>query len=148
MTEDEAKLWNTYGTWTAMLNRWTAVHLGRHIDVEFVPDQWVMRLYSGYAQARNMSFGITVPGLERPPHEAAFTMKLPRFEDHPTQADLDEAFRQLCLGAARVLNIDLGKPKLPDEQTEKEQEPTPKPQQRLVKNRARKRAGPPRRGRQ
>lgn len=118
MTEDEAKLWNTYGTWTAMLNRWTAAKLGRHIDVEFDPTQWVIRLYSGYAQERNMSWGITVPGLQRPPHEAGFTLKLPRIEDHPTGEDLDEAFRQLCLGAARILGIKLGRALLTEGQAD------------------------------
>jgi hypothetical protein len=54
----------------------------------------------------------TVPNLVRPRGEAKVVIQLPRPKDDPTDAQLRVVFRDICLAAARVLEIDLGKPKL------------------------------------
>jgi hypothetical protein len=51
----------------------------------------------------------SVPRLYRP---KADPFPLPRPEQNPTKEELDEVFRALCLAAAQILKIDLGKRKL------------------------------------
>jgi hypothetical protein len=112
MTEKE--LYKTYANWTAELHAWTRVHLGRHVDVEFFPDTYKFAIYSGSARGlmpdpANYS---TVPNLVRPAGEAKVIIQLPKPKDDPTHAQLRDVFRDICFAAARVLEIDLGKPKL------------------------------------
>jgi hypothetical protein len=112
MTPEE--LYKTYANWTAELHAWTRVHLGRHVDVEFFPDTYKFAIYSGSARslmADPFNFQ-TVPTLVRPKGEAKFVIQLPKPKDDPTDAQLRVVFRDICLAAARVLEIDLGKPKL------------------------------------
>jgi hypothetical protein len=114
MTSQE--LYEVYAAWTGSLHFWTNKHLGRHIDCEFFPNDWLFKLYTGHAQdAELMPWGFsTVPALQRPPGEAKATITLPKPEDNPTQEQLDEVFRGICLAAASILEIDLDKPKLPE----------------------------------
>jgi hypothetical protein len=113
MTEQE--LYKVYAQWSGQLHHWMVKELGRHLDVEFFPaPDWLMKLYSGHAQERLVGGwgGATVPALRRPGEEARAVVRLPRPEDAPSPAQLDDTFREICLTAARVLEIDLGKPKL------------------------------------
>jgi hypothetical protein len=119
MTPEE--LYKTYANWTAELHAWTRVHLGRHVDVEFFPDTYLFAIYSGSARGLmpdpvNYS---TVPNLVRPVGETKVLIQLPRPKDDPTQAQLRVVFRDICLAAARVLEIDLKKPKLTEPQRPK-----------------------------
>jgi hypothetical protein len=107
-------LYSIYSKWTGQLHHWVARELGKHIDVEYFPQDYLFKLYSGRAQDRETTLFSTVPGLTRPSGEASAQVRVPKHNDNPTQAELDEAFRQLCLAAARVLGIDLDKPKLPE----------------------------------
>jgi hypothetical protein len=113
MTAQE--LYKVYAAWTGQLHFWVDKHLHRHIDCEYFPNDYLFKLYSGHAQdAELMPWGFkTVPGFDRPPGEAKATITLPKPEDNPTQAQLDEVFRGICLAAASILEIDLGKPQLP-----------------------------------
>ena len=113
MTEEE--LYNEYAAWTGQLHHWMLKHGNRHLDVEFFPaPQWVIKLYTGHAEDTIMTgwFGTTVPSFSRPEEETRAVIPLPRPEAEPTRAELDDTFRELCLSAARILDIDLGKPKL------------------------------------
>lgn len=110
MTEKELN--QIYSGWTAQLNAWTRRELRRHIDCEYDPQTFTFRLYSGHAVIRQVGPGHTVPALVRPPDERHEDFPLPRPETHPGALDLRMTFRQLCLAAARVLEIDLGKRKL------------------------------------
>ena len=109
-----ADLYTVYAAFTGQLHHWVARELGKHIDVEYFPQEYLFKLYGGRAQDRETALFSTVPGLTRPSGEASVQIRVPKYDDNPTQADLDEAFRQLCLAAARVLGIDLDKPKLPE----------------------------------
>jgi hypothetical protein len=112
MTSQE--LYKTYAAWTGQLHHYAVKHLGRHIDCEYNPDTYEFRIFSGHAEDAPLSvWGFhTVPGLVRPPGEERAVIRLPKPEENPSSEQLDEIFRQLCLSAARVLNLDLGKPKL------------------------------------
>jgi hypothetical protein len=115
MTEQE--LYKVYAGWTGQLHYWMVKELGRHLDCEFIPSpEWLFKLYSGHAEERLVSGwgGATVPALARPEGEAKAVVKLPKPEDGPSPAELDDTFRAICLTAARILEIDLGKPKLAD----------------------------------
>jgi hypothetical protein len=111
------ELYKVYAAWSGQLHYYVTWELGAHVDCEFFPDTWKFAVYSGYAQDADLGgFGAlpaTVPGLRRPARERKEILQLPRPEDDPSPADLDEAFKSLCLCAARVLKIDLQKPKLP-----------------------------------
>jgi hypothetical protein len=118
---DPKELYKVYADWTGQLHHWVETKLGRHIDCEYFPETYQFKLYSGWAQATATEFALTdsgllplstVPNLTRPRGEAAITIQLPRPEADPSREDLDNAFRGLCLSAARLLEIDLGKPKL------------------------------------
>jgi hypothetical protein len=118
---DPKALYKIYANWSGQLHHWVGTRLGRQIDCEFFPNEYVFKIYSGHARAIGTRFAIaedqviplsTVPNLERPQGERTVTVQLPRPESDPSQEVLDEAFRQLCLAAARVLEIDLGKAKL------------------------------------
>jgi hypothetical protein len=112
MTQEQ--LYKVYAAWSGQLHHYVIKELGAHIDCEFFPGTWKFALYSGYAQDKPLNvWGFsTVPGLVRPVGEARELIQLPRPEDNPSQEELDNAFRGLCLAAARILEIDLGKPKL------------------------------------
>jgi hypothetical protein len=112
MTDKE--LYETYAAWTGQLHFYADKFLGRHIDAEYFPAIYEFRIYSGQAKEKELQvWGFsTVPSMTRPLGEAQVTIKLPRPEDNPTTQQLEEVFKGICLAAARVLEIDLGKPKL------------------------------------
>ena len=112
MTAQELE--HLYSRWTGLLHKWVAEKLERHIDCEFFPPEWTFKIYSGEARIGNLDIYAmsTVPRILRPTLERVAIAKLPRPEDNPTQEMLDDAFRELCWSAARVLEIDLEKPKL------------------------------------
>jgi hypothetical protein len=114
MTDKE--LYDIYAGWTGSLHFWMEKHLGRHMDCEYFPAIYEMRLYSGHAHEKELAvWGFsTVPTLTRPLGEARATIKLPRPEDDFTPQQLEQVFRDICLAAARLLEMDLGKPKLPE----------------------------------
>lgn len=117
---DPQELYQIYAKWTGQLHSWVDSRLGRHIDCEYFPDKYEFKVYSGWAGKGPLEIvgggiGIsTVPNLQRPTGERSATIVLPRPENDPTQAELDNVFRALCLAAAQVLELDLGKPRLPD----------------------------------
>jgi hypothetical protein len=112
MTSQE--LYKTYAAWTGQLHYYAVKHLGRHIDCEYNPDSYEFCIFSGHAEDAPLSVWAfhTVPTLVRPPGEARAVIRLPKPEENPSSEQLDEVFRQLCLAAARVLSVDLGKLKL------------------------------------
>lgn len=117
MTKDE--LYLIYYRWTGQLHNMVGAQLGEHVDVEFFPDDYVMNVYSGSAQDAVITMSHTVPGIVRPHGEKRQSIKLPRPEENPTQVDLDNTFRALCLAVARVLGIRLSQLTLdagPDEE--------------------------------
>jgi hypothetical protein len=109
------ELYKVYASWTGSLHFYCIKHLGRHVDVEYFPSDYFFNLYSGRGEDAQMTgwFGTTVPALVRPPDERRVRVDVPRPEANPSEADLQEAFRALCLAAARVLEADLGKERLP-----------------------------------
>src|SRR5258707_12245513 len=120
---DPKALYKIYADWTGNLHHWVETQLGRNIDCEYFPDSYQFKIYSGGATAQRTSFAVidedivpisTVPNLVRPVGERDFTLQLPRPESDPSQAELDAKFRELCLAAARGLEIDLGKHALID----------------------------------
>jgi hypothetical protein len=115
MTSEQ--LYKVYAAWSGQLHFYVVKELGAHVDCEFFPDTWKFGVYSGYAQDAELGgFGalpVTVPGLRRPARERKEVLQLPRPEDDPSPADLDKAFVDLCLAAARVLKLDLKKAQLP-----------------------------------
>jgi hypothetical protein len=110
----DKQLYELYASWTGSLHFWMEKHLGRHLDCEYFPAIYEFRLYSGQAKEKELQvWGFsTVPSMTRPLGEASVTIKLPRPEDDPTPEQLEQVFKGICLAAARVLEIDLGKPKL------------------------------------
>lgn len=100
-------LQDLYYSWTGKLHFYLVKELGRHADVEYFPNQYVFRIYSGHLESilGTVRFG-------RPEGERSATVQVPRPEQNPSQAELDEAFRALCVAAARVLEIDVGKKRL------------------------------------
>ena len=117
MTAEE--LDNVYAAWSGQLHHYVVKHLSRHVDVEYFHERYCFRIYSGYGQDPVFGFGVggggTVPNLSRPEGERSETIQVPTPADNPTQIDLDNAFRALCLAAARVLEVELDKPKLSEE---------------------------------
>jgi len=111
---DPKALYKVYADWTGHLHHWVQTQLGRHIDCEYLPDSYQFRLYSGWAEGGPIGAWATVPSVIRPEGEAQVTIQLPRPLADPTQAELDAKFRELCLAAAQVLEIDLGKHALTD----------------------------------
>lgn len=119
---DPKELYKVYADWTGQLHYWVEKNLGRHIDCEYFPDSYQFKIYSGWAKPTSTDFALsgagdvipisTVPNLTRPWGENTELIHLPKPQEEPTKADLDEVFRQLCLAAARVLEIDLKKPQL------------------------------------
>ena len=107
-------LYETYAAWTGSLHFYADKYLRRHIDCEYFPAIYEFRLYSGEAKEKELQvWGFsTVPTMTRPLGEATVTINLPRPEDDPTPEQLEQVFKEICLAAARVLEIDLGKPKL------------------------------------
>jgi hypothetical protein len=112
MTPEEARLYNIYAGWTGQLHAWLRT-IGKDVDAEYFPDSYEFRIYSGRAEVNISQSGLV--GLVRPHSERYLTLALPKPQDHPTQADLDDAFRQICFAAARVLEVDLGKLQLEGE---------------------------------
>jgi hypothetical protein len=103
-----------YCQWTFLLHAWVLQHLGRYISARYYPDpDWKMELFPGIPQESVSAGGI--PKLVPPDGAQVSSFKLPRPEHSPTQADVDKAFRGLCLAAALILHVDLGKAKLQGE---------------------------------
>jgi hypothetical protein len=105
---DPVKLGNIYGTWTALLHKWVAER-GYHLDCEYFPDEYSFKLYSGHAREGVIQEYHTVPRVGRPVGERVATIRLARPEEDPSKEDLDQKFRELCLAAARILQLNLGK---------------------------------------
>lgn len=110
MEPEAERLYKIYSSWSGGLHHWCATKLGVHVDAEFFPIDWKFRVYSGVAGAETSLFG--VPRIVRPEGEKSFTLKLPGPEQAPSDEDLDETFRNICLATARMLELDLGTPKL------------------------------------
>jgi hypothetical protein len=110
MTSQE--LYKTYAAWSGQVHYYCVKHLGRHIDCEYDPDRYEFRVFSGHAEDAPMGAFQTVPTLVRPSGEERAVIRLPKPEENPSSEQLDEVFRQICLAAARVLNVNLDKPKL------------------------------------
>ena len=111
MTQEE--LYEIYSEWTGALHFWCLRQLGEHLDCEYFPNSYQFKVYSGWAEEQLAGFGVTVPGLSRPPDERSETIKLLRPEDNPTQEDIRQLFRTICLAAARVLKVEIGRALLP-----------------------------------
>jgi hypothetical protein len=115
MTSEEQRLYDTYAAWTGQLHHYCVKYLGAELNVEFFPaPDWHMKLYPGpLEEIQPMMAGSvmlsSVPRLYRP---KADPFPLPRPEQNPTKEELDETFRRLCLAAAQILQVDLGKRKL------------------------------------
>jgi hypothetical protein len=107
-TVTSQELYDIYASWTGQLHFYVVRELGRHVDVEFFPAQYVFRVYSGHVEA---VLGTVMMG--RPEGERSETVRVPRPEDNPSLEDLSEAFAGLCRAAARVLELDLGGKRLP-----------------------------------
>jgi hypothetical protein len=110
MEPEAERLYRIYSTWSGGLHHWCATRLGRHVDAEFFPLTWKFKVYSGNAQEELSLSGL--PGLTRPKDELSFTLQLPKPEDEPTDSDLDKTFKNICLATAKMLELDLGVPKL------------------------------------
>lgn len=96
-----------YCQWSFKLHKWL-FERGYAMNLQYFPSpDWKMRLFPGLAAFSVSMAGI--PTLEPGRHE---DILLPRPEQNPSQEDLDETFRQLCLSAARLLEIDLRNAKL------------------------------------
>jgi predicted RNA-binding Zn-ribbon protein involved in translation (DUF1610 family) len=104
MTTDQ--LYRIYASWTGRLHHWLGQR-GRHVDCEYFPETYEFRIYSGRAEIDISQSGLV--SLVRPHSERFVTLVLPKPQDDPTQVDLDDAFRQICFAAARLLEINLGK---------------------------------------
>lgn len=101
-----------YCRWSNKLHLWVTERTGRPLSVQYFPlwqNEPKMRLFKGEPQYQISGSGM--PQL-LPPSGVYVDFPLPRPQDNPTQQILDETFKQLCLAAARLLEIDLGKPKL------------------------------------
>lgn len=118
MMSEEQRLYDTYAAWTGQLHHYCVKYLGAELNVEFHPaPDWEMRMWPGpleEIQPMMLAGGgmmSSVPRIYRPPTEP---FPLPRPEQNPTKEELDRVFRDLCLAAAQVLKLDLGKRKLAD----------------------------------
>jgi hypothetical protein len=134
---DPQELYAVYAKWTGQLHAWMA-KLGHYIDCEYFPDSYQFKLYSGAARALPTRFTedlmplSTVPNLRRPQGERSVTVQLPLPQDDPSQETLDRAFRDLCLAAARVLELDLKNPALGDTPVKKHALLEPRPKRRRL----------------
>lgn len=108
----QAELYDIYSKWTGELHFYILRELDRHIDAEFFPDLYQFRIYSGFVEEYTTATGI--PGLARPQGERSETIELLQPGDNPTQEDLDLLFKFICLAAARVLKLKVGKKLLRD----------------------------------
>jgi hypothetical protein len=103
----ERELYDIYSKWTGELHFFAVRDLRSHLDCEYFPNDYQFKVYSGYAEEFTTSGGI--PGLSRPQGECSETIRLLRPLDNPSQEDLDLLFKQICLAAARVLKIKVGR---------------------------------------
>jgi hypothetical protein len=98
-----------YTRWTALLHRWIADHTGKALSVQYYPaPDWKMHLFRGDPEFSVSRAGI--PALIKPPGYSDFALPQPG----ASQEELDHAFRLLCLAAARQLDLDLKKLRLPN----------------------------------
>jgi hypothetical protein len=109
---DDNSLRRIYGNWSRNLHEWCLSQLGRRVDsfVHFGNPDWKFSVYSGRAEIEISDAGI--PHYIRPPGERSYTINLPRGRDNPTEEQINEIFRNICMGAARVMQIDLGRAQL------------------------------------
>lgn len=106
MNADE--LYNEYAKWSGLLHFWAVKHLQTQLNAEFFPaPAWEMEVFPGELY---QDLGATVPLFI---HKPGIRIKLPRPEHSPTEQELEETFRRLCLAAARVLGMDTAKAVLP-----------------------------------
>ena len=105
------ELYEIYSKWTGALHFWTLHQLGEHLDCEYFPDSYQFKVYSGYVEEYTTLTGI--PGLSRPEGERSETIQLLCPEDYPTEEDIRQLFRTICLAAARVLKVDIAQALLP-----------------------------------
>jgi hypothetical protein len=108
MTQEE--LYRIYYQWTGKLHNWTASELELELDCEYFPDQYLFKVYAGSAENYLTASGL--PGFSRSWGERSEEIRLLRPDDNPTQADLDQLFKQICLAAARVLGVKIAKGRL------------------------------------
>lgn len=108
MTDRE--LYDVYSKWTGELHFWCVRELDRHLDVEYIPQEYLFKVYSGWAEEYSTTSGI--PGLSRPLGERSETIALLRPRDNPSREELAELFKQICLAAARVLQLKIGRTQL------------------------------------
>jgi hypothetical protein len=110
VTPEEQKLYDLYSGWTKLLHAWCVEHLNANVNFEFFPDpDWKMQIYPGDSTEVEISqYG--VPSLVRP--ELKVTLALPKPQEDPTPGRLRNTFRNLCVCAARILNIDTAQLKI------------------------------------
>ena len=106
----EAELYDIYSKWTGELHFFVIRNLGEHLDCEYFPSDYQFKVYSGWVEEYSTN---AIPGLSRPPGERSETIQLLRPEDNPSQEDLRQLFRTICLAAARVLKLEIGRALLP-----------------------------------
>lgn len=110
MEPEAERLYKIYASWSGGLHHWCATRLGVHVDAEFFPIDWKFKVYSGNAEVDVSLFG--VPNMVRPAGELSFTMQLPTPDKAPTDQELDQTFKHICLATAKMLELDLGVKKL------------------------------------
>jgi hypothetical protein len=101
---NEQELYKVYATWSGQLHFWVLSQFHRHIDCEFLPFEYKFQIHDRPAEVHVSSSGI--PHLARP-EGRSISIRLPRPEEDPSKAELDEIFRVICLAAARVMEIDV-----------------------------------------
>ena len=123
MTEQE--LYWLYSSWTGQLHFFAVRDLGRQLNAEFFPaPAWQMKL------SRAMEEEVSPSGIPSLHHIGGETYYLPLPASNPGKEELDRAFRDLCLLAARVLKIKVGRRALED--TPHDQDPAQRDLERNV----------------
>jgi hypothetical protein len=121
---DDDELYKIYASWSGSIH-WYLAKIEKHLDIEYVPDTYELKLYEGYAEPGTSSGG--VPMMTRPYGELMVTMKLLQPEDNPTVEDLEELLRAICFSAARILNIEIKPRDLERPQPKRELPDAPRP---------------------
>jgi hypothetical protein len=101
------ELYRLYSAWTGQIHFYCNKHLGRHLDCEYFPNEYEIRMYSGWPiadQAASVPKMIHIDG-------KVGMVKLLTPAENPTAEDLEDLFRTLCYTAAQVLEIELFTPR-------------------------------------